>query len=73
MIKIKTLEEIELMRESALIVSKTLGEIAKEIKGGGGGQGVCRTAGANPDRGEWRVTGAGVAAEVWSSDRCSDG
>ncbi len=34
MIKIKTLEEIELMRESALIVSKTLGEIAKEIQPG---------------------------------------
>ena len=34
MIKIKTLEEIELMRESALIVSKTLGIIAKEIKPG---------------------------------------
>lgn len=34
MINIKTLEEIELMRESALIVSKTLGEIAKEIKPG---------------------------------------
>ena len=34
MIKIKTNEEIELMRESALIVSKTLGEIAKEIKPG---------------------------------------
>jgi methionyl aminopeptidase len=34
MIRIKTLEEIELMRESALIVSKTLGEIAKEIKPG---------------------------------------
>ena len=34
MIVIKTLEEIELMRESALIVSKTLGMIAKEIKPG---------------------------------------
>ena len=34
MIKSKTSEEIELMRESALIVSKTLGEIAKEIKPG---------------------------------------
>ncbi len=34
MIKIKTPEEIELMRESALIVSKTLGEIAKEVKPG---------------------------------------
>jgi len=34
MIKIKTREEIELMRESALIVSKTLGEIAKAIKPG---------------------------------------
>jgi methionyl aminopeptidase len=30
----KTREEIELMRESALIVSKTLGMIAKEIKAG---------------------------------------
>ena len=34
MIIIKTREEIELMRESALIVSKTLGMIAKEIKPG---------------------------------------
>jgi len=34
MIKIKTLEEIELMRESALIVSKTLGLLAKEVKPG---------------------------------------
>lgn len=34
MIVIKTLEEIEIMRESALIVSKTLGMIAKEIKPG---------------------------------------
>ena len=34
MIKIKTLEEIELMRESALIVSKTLGILAKEVKPG---------------------------------------
>ena len=34
MIVLKTLEEIELMRESALIVSKTLGMIAKEIKPG---------------------------------------
>ena len=34
MIKIKTREEIELMRESALIVSKTLGEVAKEVKPG---------------------------------------
>jgi len=34
MIKIKTREEIELIRESALIVSKTLGEIAKAIKPG---------------------------------------
>lgn len=34
MIQIKTREEIELMRESALIVSKTLGEIAKLIKPG---------------------------------------
>ncbi len=34
MIKIKTSEEIELMRESALIVSRTLGEIAKVIKPG---------------------------------------
>jgi len=30
----KTREEIELMRESALIVSKTLGMIASEIKEG---------------------------------------
>ena len=30
----KTQEEIELMRESALIVSKTLGMIATEIKPG---------------------------------------
>ncbi len=34
MIKIKTAEEIELMRESALIVSKTLGMLAAEIKPG---------------------------------------
>ena len=34
MIKIKTREEIELMRESALIVSRTLGIIASEIKPG---------------------------------------
>ena len=34
MIKIKTSEEIELMRESALIVSKTLGILAKEVKPG---------------------------------------
>lgn len=34
MIKIKTLAEIELMRESALLVSKTLGMIASEIKPG---------------------------------------
>ena len=34
MIIIKTLEEIELMRESALIVSKTLGMLAKEVKPG---------------------------------------
>ena len=30
----KSLEEIELIRESALLVSKTLGLIAKEIKEG---------------------------------------
>jgi len=34
MIKIKSLEEIELMRESALIVSKTLGMLAGEVKPG---------------------------------------
>lgn len=34
MIKIKTPEEIELMRESALVVSKTLGMLASEIKPG---------------------------------------
>lgn len=34
MIKIKTREEIELMRESALVVSKTLGMLAKEVKPG---------------------------------------
>ncbi|KJD35822.1 methionine aminopeptidase [Tamlana sedimentorum] len=34
MIVVKTKEEIELMRESALIVSKTLGVLAKEIKPG---------------------------------------
>lgn len=34
MIKIKTRAEIELMRESALIVSKTLGILAKEVKPG---------------------------------------
>lgn len=34
MIVVKTAEEIELMRESALIVSKTLGMLAKEVKPG---------------------------------------
>ena len=34
MIKIKTKEEIEIMRESALIVSKTLGMLAREVKPG---------------------------------------
>lgn len=34
MIKIKSREEIELMRESALLVSKTLGMLAKEVKVG---------------------------------------
>jgi methionyl aminopeptidase len=34
MIKIKSAEEISLMRESALIVSKTLGLLAKEVKPG---------------------------------------
>ncbi|RMA57769.1 type I methionyl aminopeptidase [Ulvibacter antarcticus] len=34
MIIVKTLEEIELMRESALVVSKTLGMLAKEVKPG---------------------------------------
>jgi methionyl aminopeptidase len=34
MIKIKSAEEISLMRESALIVSKTLGMLAKELKPG---------------------------------------
>lgn len=34
MVKIKTAEEIELMRESALVVSKTLGMLAPEIKPG---------------------------------------
>ncbi len=34
MIKIKSTEEIELMRESCLLVSKTLGLISKEIKPG---------------------------------------
>jgi methionyl aminopeptidase len=34
MIKIKSREEIEIMRESALIVSKTLGMLAKEVKPG---------------------------------------
>ena len=34
MIYIKTREEIELMRESALMVSRTLGIIAKEVKPG---------------------------------------
>lgn len=34
MIITKTLEEIELMRESALVVSKTLGMLAKEVKPG---------------------------------------
>ena len=34
MIQIKTRKEIELMRESALVVSKTLGILAKEVKPG---------------------------------------
>ncbi len=34
MIIVKTKEEIELMRESALVVSKTLGEVAKAVKPG---------------------------------------
>jgi methionyl aminopeptidase len=34
MIKYKTREEIELMRQSALLVSRTLGEVAKEVKPG---------------------------------------
>ena len=34
MIKVKSREEIELMRESALVVSKTLGMLAKEVKPG---------------------------------------
>jgi len=34
MIHLKTAEEIELMREAALVVSKTLGMLAKEIKPG---------------------------------------
>jgi len=34
MIKLKTLEEIELMRKSALLVSKTLGMVASEVKPG---------------------------------------
>ena len=34
MIKYKTLEEIELMRSAALVVSRTLGEVAKIIKPG---------------------------------------
>ena len=34
MIKVKTSEEIELMRESALLVSKTLGMLAKEVRPG---------------------------------------
>lgn len=34
MVKLKTAEEIELIRQSALVVSKTLGMIAKEIKPG---------------------------------------
>ena len=34
MIIAKTLEEIELMREAALVVSKTLGMLASEVKPG---------------------------------------
>lgn len=34
MVKLKTAEEIELMRESALVVSRTLGMLASEIKPG---------------------------------------
>jgi methionyl aminopeptidase len=29
---VKTREEIEIMREAALVVSKTLGEVAKAVK-----------------------------------------
>lgn len=34
MIQLKTIDEIKLMRESAQLVSKTLGMLAKEIKPG---------------------------------------
>ena len=34
MIIAKTLEEIELMREAALVVSRTLGMLASEVKPG---------------------------------------
>jgi len=34
MIKVKTREEIEIMRESALVVSRTLGVLASEVKPG---------------------------------------
>ena len=34
MIHVKTKEEIEIMRESALVVSKTLGMLASEVKPG---------------------------------------
>ena len=34
MIIVKTREEIEIMRESALVVSKTLGMLASEVKPG---------------------------------------
>jgi len=34
MIIVKTKEEIELMRQAALVVSKTLGEVAKAVKPG---------------------------------------
>ena len=34
MIVVKTREEIELMRESALVVSRTLGVLAKEVNPG---------------------------------------
>ena len=34
MIKLKSIEELRLMKESAQLVSKTLGMLAKEIKPG---------------------------------------
>src|ERR1700733_7839682 len=43
-IKIKTAEEIELIRKSCLLLSETLGEVAKKLKAGGTGEELDRFA-----------------------------